>query len=276
MATASVEVTLCRIPRGLRGSFNRSSLFIKLFVLIYCLKIQTADAVLLVGTKMRQMEDVVMIKQYELENLENLFPFLKEVEFMQNSPSIIHLPAGTCAFQEGEYCTHIALVIQGTIRVVKMSESGRAIILYKVNRGESCILLMSSSLAGIPFPATALIEEDTQALLIPIQQFKDLMNHSESLRAFVCSHFTQRLTSLMTLIEEVTFKRMDRRLGELILNKTSPEKNFIITTHEEISLELGTVREVISRLLKDFEKENWITVTRGKITVIDRCALENV
>ncbi|WP_425807327.1 Crp/Fnr family transcriptional regulator [Desulfitobacterium sp. Sab5] len=215
-----------------------------------------------------------MSKLYQLENPECLFPFLKEAEFIQNPLSLVHLPLGTCILREGEYGTHIPLVIQGMIRVVKISESGRAINLYRVNRGESCILLMSSALAGIPYPATAIIEEDTHALLIPVKQFNNLMNRYESVRAFVCSHLTHRLISMITLIDEIVFKRMDQRLAEFILDNTSPEQDFLTTTHEEISLELGTAREVVSRLLKDLEKNNWISVRRGKITVIERSALK--
>ena len=215
-----------------------------------------------------------MPKNYDPENPENIFPFLKEVRFGQNTPTLIHLPAGTCAFSEGEYSTYVPFVINGTIRVVKMSESGRSIMLYRVTAGESCVLLMLSVLAGIPYPADAIIEEDTQALLMPVHQFNDLVNDSEALRSFVCRHMTQRLALLMTLIEEVTFKRMDRRLIEFILHNTSYGKDSVLKTHEEIGLELGTAREVISRLLKDFEKENWISVGRGKITVLDRSILK--
>lgn len=214
-----------------------------------------------------------MNKQDRIENAEKLFPFLKEAEFAQSPPSLVHLQEGTCILREGEYGTHIPLVIQGMIRVVKISESGRAINLYKVNRGESCILLMSSVLSGTPYPATAIIEEDTQALLIPVTQFTDLMNRYESVRAFVCSHFSHRLITLITLIEEIIFKRMDQRLIEFILNKTSPEQEFLTITHEEISLELGTAREVVTRLLKNLERKNCISVRRGKITVLARSAL---
>lgn len=215
-----------------------------------------------------------MGKKSNLENLEALFPFLKEIDLNQNPPAVTQIPAGTCAFLEGEHSTHVAFVISGTIRVVKISESGRAIILYRVNRGESCILLLSSVLAAIPYPATAIIEEDTEAILIPVQQFKAWMNHSVSLQLFVYSHLTLRLAALMTLIEEFAFKRMDRRLIELILSKTSEEEPFLKKTHEELALELGTAREVVSRLLKDFEKEHWISVTRGKITVMNSYGLQ--
>lgn len=207
------------------------------------------------------------------EDAEKLFPFLKEIEFAQSPPSLVHLQEGTCILRDGEYGTHIPLVIKGIIRVIKISESGRAINLYRVNRGESCILLMSSALSGVPYPATAIIEEETQALLIPVAQFTDLMNRYESVRAFVCHHFNHRFIALITLIEEIVFKRMDQRLIEFILDRTSPEHESLMATHEEISLELGTAREVVTRLLKDLEKKNCISVKRGKTTVLARSEL---
>ena len=209
-----------------------------------------------------------------LEKIENLFPCLNQIDFVQNPPTVVHMPAGTCAFREGEHSTHIALLLSGTLRVVKTSESGRVIVLYRVTPGECCILLLSSVMAGIPYPATAYVEEEAEALLLPVQQFKDWIEQSDCLRVFVYSHLTQRLAALMTLVEELAFKRMDHRLAELLLTKTSREQQLLKTTHEEIALELGTVREVISRLLKEFEKENWIKVTRGKITVLDRSGLQ--
>jgi CRP/FNR family transcriptional regulator len=209
-----------------------------------------------------------------LEKIKNLFPCLNQIDFVQNPPSVVHMPAGTCAFQEGEHSTHIALLLSGTLRVVKTSESGRVIVLYRVTPGECCILLLSSVLAGIPYPATAYVEEEAEALLLPVQQFKDWVEQSDCLRVFVYSHLTQRLAALMTLVEELAFERMDHRLAEFILTKTSREQQLLKTTHEGIALELGTVREVISRLLKEFEKENWIKVTRGKITVLNRSGLQ--
>ena len=208
------------------------------------------------------------------KNVLNLFPFLQEIDDVHTPLPIVQLPAGTCAFMEGENCTHVALVVHGSIRIVKISESGRSLTLFRVHEGESCVLLLSSVLAGIPLPATAIVEEDTEALMIPVEQFQAWMKRSASLQIFVYDRLTQRLATLMTLIEEIAFKRMDHRLVEHVLSKTCRDQLVLETTHEEIALELGTAREVVSRLLKEFEKENWITVTRGKITVINRPAMQ--
>lgn len=205
-----------------------------------------------------------------------LFPFLNEIETVAESPAftVNKIPAGVCAFAEGEPATHIALIVSGSIQVIKSGESGRQILLYRVGKGESCILLLSSVLAGIAYPATAITEENTVAVMLPVQQFKLWLNQFESLRNFVYKHLTERLVSIMTLIEEVTFKRMDVRLAELLLNKTAPGKPELTGTHEEIALELGTAREVVSRLLKDLQHEQLIILTRGKITITNRTGLD--
>ncbi len=206
----------------------------------------------------------------------NLFPFFDETGLGSFIGSVTKIPAGACAFMEGDYSIHVAFIAKGALRVVKTGESGREIVLYKVLPGESCILQLSSVLSGVGYPATAIVEHDVEAIMVPVERFKQSINESQFLRNFVYGSFTKRIAWMMSLIEEVAFKRMDVRLIELLLSRTSPEQPELNMTHERIALELGTAREVISRLLKNLEHDALVELARGKVTIINRNGLDAI
>jgi CRP/FNR family transcriptional regulator len=193
------------------------------------------------------------------------FPFLKEIDTGILSPKKI--PAGTLAFLEGDNCANIALVTGGVIRVAKIGANGREINLYRVTPGESCVLLLTSALSGTGYPATAIVEEDAEVVMVPTGKFKEWMNTFPGVRDFAYGLLAKRLMAVMVLIEEITFRKVDERLAELILKQAARGKDTLQTTHDELAVELGTAREVVSRVLKEFEKEKAIELARGKIKI---------
>ncbi len=217
-----------------------------------------------------------MIKAITPEDISNLFPFFLETGMDNVVHSIAKIPAGACAFLEGDHSSHVAFVLKGSLRVIKIGESGREILLYRVLPGESCILQLSSVLAGVGYPATAIVENEAEAVMIPAERFKHWINESQSLRDFVYGNLTKRISAMMALVEEIAFKRMDVRLIELLLSKTSAEQRVIKMTHEEIAGELGTAREVISRLLKNLENDAFLELSRGKIELTNRNGLQSI
>jgi len=109
-------------------------------------------------------------------------------------------------------------------------------------------------------------------MLIPVTRFQQLLREHEGVQRFVYGLLTERLVSVMTLLEEIAFRKLDERLIELLLEKTR-ERKFWEVTHDEVALELGTAREVVSRLLKELEREGLLKLGRGRIEVVDRLAL---
>lgn len=208
------------------------------------------------------------------EDILTLFPFFRDTGLDKTLYRVAHISAGTCAFLEGEQSTHVAFITKGSLRVMKIAESGREILLYRVLPGESCILQLSSVLAGIGYPATAIVENEAEAVMIPAEHFKKWINQYQGLRDFVYGNLSKRISSMMALIEEVAFKRMDVRLVELLLSKTSPEQTLVRMTHEELAMELGTAREVVSRLLKNLGNDALVELSRGKIELTNRNALQ--
>jgi CRP/FNR family transcriptional regulator len=176
------------------------------------------------------------------------------------------VPAGKQIYSEGDSCTAIAFVISGNIRVYKIGQSGREITLYEIGPGETCILNASCILAGQGYPAHAATVEDTDLLLIPSSEFRRMVSGHEQMREFVFTLLSKRLSGVMELVEEVAFGRMDERLVEYLVERSAVGR--LDTTHQSIANDLGTSREVVSRLLKDLERKGRVRLARNEITLL--------
>lgn len=135
-----------------------------------------------------------------------------------------------------------------------------------MERGESCILTASCILSRSTFPAIAVAETEIQAIIIPSEYFRNWIKVYEEVSDYVFNLLSDRLSSIIEVIEEIAFKNMDKRIAEFLINSKAV-KNEIKITHQEIARELGTSREVVSRILKDFEHEHLINLSRGIIFI---------
>lgn len=177
------------------------------------------------------------------------------------------VPANTPIYAEGDACQAIAFVLSGEIRVYTIGESGREITLYEIGPGETCILNVSCILGNTAYPANAVTTSDAAVLLVPSPDFRRLMSMQQEMCDFVFSLLSQRLTTVMELVEEVAFGRMDQRLREYLIEKSG--NNRLETTHQKIANDLGTSREVVSRLLKDFERKQQVRLSRNVIEIVN-------
>ena len=186
------------------------------------------------------------------------------------------LPTGAFAFHEGDVIGHLALVGSGRIRVFKTSATGREITLYHVREGQACLVSLLSILLHRPAAAAAVVESLVEALLVPAEEMRDLVRRQDVAREFVFESMGQRLIDVMTLTEEVAFGRLSERLSEFLCrrfeNHGQPLTE-IVMTHEQIAAELGTAREVVSRLLKVLERRGAIVVSRGRIELLSDAVL---
>ena len=178
--------------------------------------------------------------------------------------AIAALPAGATFYREGETCENFAVVGHGNIRVFKTAESGREMTLYHVQDGQPCLVNMLCILLSRPAMATAAVEAPTEAVVLHGATFRNWVNEHAVVRSYVFETMAQRLTELMTLAEEIAFAKMDRRVAGLLIQRFSRNRAFA-ATHEELAVELGTAREVVSRLLKDFERMGAIAMARGRL-----------
>lgn len=176
------------------------------------------------------------------------------------------VPAETLVYSEGDRCEAISFVLSGGIRVFKTGESGREITLYEIGPGETCILNASCILAGRDYPANAVVTEDLEALVLPAPEFRSLMQESSEFRGFIFSVLSGRLAEVMALVEEVAFGKMDRRVLDYVREKAAG--GAFSATHQAIANDLGTSREVVSRILKDFERRGVLCLSRNSIRLI--------
>jgi CRP/FNR family transcriptional regulator len=176
----------------------------------------------------------------------------------------VALKRGQAVFQPGQACAAFLLVTAGTVKVSTVTSSGRELMLYRVGPGETCVLTTACLLAGSDYDAEGLTETDVEALAIPKPLFEELMAVSPAFRRFVFSSYGVRLRDLIGLVQEVSQRQVDRRLARFLADRaTAP----ITLTHQEIAAELGTAREVVSRLLKQFAGEGLVVIERRNIMV---------
>jgi CRP/FNR family transcriptional regulator len=194
-------------------------------------------------------------------------------EFQQKA-FFASIPTGRDVFVEGDRVEAIALLIAGVVRVYKIGETGREITLYRFGNGSSCILTANAILSQKTFPAVATVEEHAEAVMIPADVFRDWVKRYDLWREFVFDLLSDRLSTVMAVIDEVAFQRMDRRVALLLLERAR-RQNPLRITHQEIAAELGSSREVISRLLEDFVSEGSIRSGRGAVEVLDFDLLES-
>jgi CRP/FNR family transcriptional regulator len=176
----------------------------------------------------------------------------------QQAATFARIPAGQDVFLEGDRVDGIALLISGVVRVYKIGGTGR----------EANAILNQNT-----FPAIATVEQDAEAVIIPSATFRDWVRRYDLWRDFVFDLLSQRLSTLMTIVDEVVFRRMDARLASFLRTR-SQVQNPMRITHQEIASELGTSREVISRLLEDLSARGLVRSTRGEIDVLDEAGLE--
>jgi CRP/FNR family transcriptional regulator len=185
-------------------------------------------------------------------------------------------PAGAALFHGGEVVEQFALVGAGRIRVYKAGGTGREITLYHVAPGEVCLLTVASILGRRSYPATAVVEEAVEAVVFPGDLLRRWVEVSPAIRELVFGLFTSRLAHVMTLLEEIVFRRVDERLAEFLtarFQERGGSHPVLRVTHEEIAAELGTAREVVSRLLKELERRGAVRLSRGRIALGDPATL---
>jgi CRP/FNR family transcriptional regulator len=221
-----------------------------------------------------------MIDQNQVQRISLALPILQQanaqlVREFQQAAFLTKIPRGRDVFLEGSQVDAIALLISGVVRVYKIGETGREITLYRFGNGQSCILTANAILSQKTFPAIATVEKEAEAVMIPADTFRDWVVRYDLWREFVFDLLSQRLSTVMAVVDEIAFRRMDARVASLLLARLEIQ-NPIRITHQEIAAELGSSREVISRLLEDFSERGLIRLGRGEIEVLDLRGLESI
>ncbi|MFY9317054.1 MAG: Crp/Fnr family transcriptional regulator [Burkholderiales bacterium] len=221
------------------------------------------------------MPEIVHAEKSELRRrLLGRFPLFAELpqprlDAMLDEAQLLRAPAGDTLFDANQPCRGFPLVLDGSVRVTKTAPNGREILLYRVEPGQSCILSGGCLLGHSDYSASGIAETDVELLSIPPAPFNELMLQFEPFRRYVFGMYGERLSEVMELVEEVAFRQLDTRLAQLLIRRGP----VIEGTHQGLADELGSVREIVSRLLRSFEQRGWVRLERERITVLAPKAL---
>ncbi|HWQ38816.1 MAG TPA: Crp/Fnr family transcriptional regulator [Burkholderiales bacterium] len=179
------------------------------------------------------------------------------------------LRAGSLLFDTGKPCTGFPLLLSGTVRVAKAAPNGREVRLYRVQPGEACIMSTGCLLGEVDYSATGIAESDVVVFVLPPALFTELMAREEAFRKWVFGLFSERLSGMMELVEAVTFQHLDRRLAAFLARRGP----LVVASQQQLADELGTVREIVGRLLRSFEDRGLVELGRGQVRVVDAAGL---
>lgn len=206
-----------------------------------------------------------------------IYPMLKDLptgalDELLAGATYMKVPAQAMMFDENQPCMGFPLLLSGSARVIKAAPNGRELHLYYVLPGEACILTSSCLLGRANYQARCLVLQDLELVVLPPAAFRVLFSNLESFRDHVFSRFSERLSDLLQLVSAVTFQKLDQRLAATLAARPSP----IQATHQALADELGSLREIVSRLLKNFADQGWVRLGRERIEVVDATALRQL
>ena len=190
-----------------------------------------------------------------------------EAALLATSALPLDLERGTLVFEPGQGCAGFPLLLAGSIRVHLLDTEGREIVLYRIARGQTCILTLASLLGQVPYAAYAVSETAVRGINLPAGAFTRLIAESDRFRNFIFAAHARRIVDLMQLVSDVAFARIQPRLARCLLERAAA--GHVTLTHEALAAELGTAREVVSRHLKSLEREGCLRLAPGRVTILD-------
>lgn len=200
----------------------------------------------------------------------------KEKSEFSEHAAFSKIPAGTMLAWEGDPCHYFSIVLSGSVRVYKLGENGREITLYNVQAGESCMLTAFGVLSKSHFPALAIADTDVEAALVPAQKFREWVNGYEIWRNYVFEKISNRLVEILTTMESALFNRLDARIAEYLIRHAEAPEQTIHTTHDRLAKDLGSSREVVSRILAELKQNGVVSLERGRIVVSNMNELQKL
>lgn len=219
-----------------------------------------------------------MLTKEAWERAIRLLPFLASVSTEDwRRASVIRIePDARHPIHGRHRLAHAAFVLDGRIRIHQLGDTGREVTLYRLGPGEGCVLMMASILGETEYGASAEVELSTELLLLPAAEFKRWTFAYEPVSQYVYRQFIHRMRHVTNVLDDVIFRTMNYRVSRFLLQHTDAAEPVLVCTHERVADELGTAREVISRVLKEFERAGIVRLGRGRIEVLNRAGLEDM
>ncbi len=212
-----------------------------------------------------------MLDERQWQTFLRHFPMLasdeRSASELRHATLVRDVPADSVLYRDGDECTHLPMVLSGELILTKYGGTGRGIALYRVESGQSCILSSLSILNASEFPAEATTDTAVSLALVPATTLRRLVAESGEWRDFIFGMYHARLATLISLIEQVVFSKLDVRLARSLLRQAGAASRPIRATHHELAVELGSSREVVSRVLKEWERHGTLSLSRGSIVL---------
>ena len=208
------------------------------------------------------------------------FPIFDKLTAEQQELLLCHatkrtVPAGTLLHNGDETCMGILVIREGQLRAYLTSDEGREITLYRLFSRDICLFSASCVMNSIQFEIAITAEKETEFWIIPPYIYKNLVDNSLAFSNYTNQLMATRFTDVMWLMEQIQWKSFDKRLAHFLLEECSIEGTTVLKiTHEKIAAHLGTAREVVTRMLKYFQAEGMVLLTRGTIEILDEEKLE--
>lgn len=211
--------------------------------------------------------------------LSELIPFFKNASSQvdadfSNNQIFKKIPKGQFIAMEGESCNYLPIIKSGVVRVYKLSPNGNEMTLYRIKSGESCILTISCLLTNKNFPAVAFTESESEIILIDSATLINWINKHQIWREFIFNYMSNIIFKVISLLESSTFNRTESRVIDFLLLNIEENCSGLNITHQVIAREIGTSREVVSRILKELESQKIIKLSRGSIAILQKEALK--
>lgn len=213
---------------------------------------------------------------------ENYFPVWDQLTMdqknrIQRALITRQIKKGTVIHGGNADCTGLLLVRSGQLRAYILSDEGREITLYRLFDMDMCLFSASCMMRSIQFEVTIEAEKDTALWIIPAKIYKRIMEESAPVANYTNELMAARFSDVMWLIEQIMWKSLDKRVAAFLLEESAiEERDELKLTHETIARHLGTHREVITRMLRYFQNEGMLKLSRGSVTILDKAKLEEL
>lgn len=191
------------------------------------------------------------------------------LEKLKNEGTIKTFAPETVLIDENDYIKFVPIVLAGSIKVFKLDEDGREMLLYYIKPGESCVMSFLGATCNGTSKIKAVVEEEAEVLVLPVHKATELIRENPQWIQFIFELYNRRFEELLSVVNAIAFQKVDVRLWELLKTKVKLLKTAELNmTHQQIADELGTAREVVSRLLKQLERDKQISLGRNKIKIL--------
>ncbi len=208
-----------------------------------------------------------------LAELQEAYGFLFEKELLEDiasSGTLKTVPVGERIIEIGDYVNSMPLLLQGAIKILREDNDGDELLLYFLERGDTCAMTLNCCMGETKSEIRAVAESETSIIMVPVSKMEEWTAKYRSWRNFVFESYHARLTEMLDAIDALAFMNMDERIMRYLRDKAKINRNELIqSTHQEIAYDMHTSRVVVSRLLKKLEKEKKIALQRNQIRVID-------